>query len=168
MNERVKVIARNGIIAALYVALTWLSMPIAYGLIQFRISEILVLLCFFRKDYAIGLTIACAISNVFSPEIGLLDVVIGSAATLIACLGVCFCKQLWVAAIIPVVANGLIVGAELVLFAGIAESFWYCAGFVALGEFCVMILGYILFMVFKKRDRFFNLIAANQNREFRC
>ena len=167
MNEKVKIIARNGIIAALYVALTWMTLPLSYGLYQFRLSEVLVLLCFFRKDYTIGLTIACAISNVFSPEIGLMDVLIGSAATLVACLGVCFCKHLAIAAIIPVIANGLIVGAELVVFAGLPEGFWVCAGFVALGELSVMVVGYVLFFVLRKRQKFFDLIQANQNREFK-
>lgn len=168
MNEKTKIIARNGIIAALYVALTWLSMPIAYGVIQFRISEILVLLCFFRKDYVVSLTVACAIANIFSPEIGLLDVLIGTSATLVACLGICLCKHLWVAAIIPVVANGLIVGLELAFFTNIGESFFYCAGFVALGEFVVMVAGYILFMLCMKKEKSLNLVCANRNREFRC
>lgn len=167
MNEKVKILARNGIIAALYVALTWMTLPLSYGLYQFRVSEILVLLCFFRKDYTFGLVVGCAIANVFSPEIGVLDVVIGSAATLIACLGICFCKHLALAAIIPVVANAFIVGAELVLVAGLTESFWYCALWVGLGELSVMIVGYILYMILKNRQKFYDLIEANQNREFK-
>ena len=165
MNETVKIIARNGIVAALYFALTMLIYPLSFGMIQIRVSEVLVLLCFYRKDYTIGLTIGCAVANLFS---GMpLDVLIGSAATLIACLGISFSKHLWVACLFPVVANGLIIGAELVMFAG-EESFWVAAGFVALGELGAMILGYILFFILRKRTRLLDLLGANQNREFKC
>ena len=51
MKLKIKDITRLAIVAALYVALTYVSYPFAYGYMQFRISEILVLLCFFRKDY---------------------------------------------------------------------------------------------------------------------
>ena len=43
-NNNIKLIAESAIIAALYAALTWIFAPISYGPIQFRISEILVLL----------------------------------------------------------------------------------------------------------------------------
>ena len=168
MNKKntLDIIARNGIIAGLYTALTLICYPFAYGLIQFRISEFLVLLCFFRKDYTIGLTIGCAIANIFSPEIGLLDIVIGTGATLIACLGICFCKQLLVACLMPIVANAFIVGAELAFIANL-ETLWVCAGFVAIGETVAMAFGYVLFMLLKQRDSFFNTIKANQNIGFK-
>ena len=164
-NNTVTIIARNGIIAALYVGLTLASFPLSYGMIQFRISEILVLLCFFRKDYTVGLTLGCAIANIFSPELGLWDVLIGTGATLIACLGICFCKILFVAALIPVVANALLVGFELSFILGV-DNFWVCAGFVGLGEFVVLGVGYGLFMFLKNKKYFMeNVIGANQNLE---
>ena len=55
-SKTIDIIARNGIIAGLYAALTLACYPFAYGMIQFRISEFLVLLCFFRKDYTVGIT----------------------------------------------------------------------------------------------------------------
>lgn len=167
MNEKVKIIARNGIIAAMYVVFTLLTYPVSFGLYQLRAAELLVLLCFFRKDYAFGLTIGCAIVNLFSTEIGIVDVLFGTCATLISCLLVGLCKHLWFACIIPVVANGLIVGAELTYFAGV-PNFWYAVAFVSLGELSAMVIGYVMFMFLKKRSKFFELIDANQNREFRC
>ena len=44
----IRFIASSAIIAALYVALTWVLAPISYGAIQFRISEVLLLLVFFN------------------------------------------------------------------------------------------------------------------------
>ena len=164
--KTIETIARNGIVAGLYAALTLACYPFAYGMIQFRISEFLVLLCFFRKDYTIGLTIGCAIANLFSPELFLWDVLIGTSATLIACLGICFCKHLVVACALPIVANAILVGLELSIILEI-ESFIVCAAFVALGELVAMIVGYVIFMLLRKRNAFFESIKANQNLEFK-
>ena len=164
--KTIETIARNGIVAGLYAALTLACYPFAYGMIQFRISEFLVLLCFFRKDYTIGLTIGCAIANLFSPELFLWDVLIGTSATLIACLGICFCKHLVVACALPIIANAILVGLELSIILEI-ESFIVCAAFVALGELVAMIVGYVIFMLLRKRNAFFESIKANQNLEFK-
>ena len=59
----VRMIAENSIIAALYVVLTLLVPALSFGPIQCRFSEALVLLCFWRPDITIGLTIGCLISN---------------------------------------------------------------------------------------------------------
>lgn len=54
-KNNIKFIAESAIIAALYVALTWIFSPISYGPIQFRISEILVLLVVLNPKYALSL-----------------------------------------------------------------------------------------------------------------
>lgn len=108
MKVTIKEISANAIVAALYVALTLASYPLSYGPIQFRISEMLILLCFFNKKYTVGLTLGCLIANLFS-SVGLIDVVIGTTATLISCLIMCFLKHLALSAIVPIIANGLLV-----------------------------------------------------------
>ncbi|MBE6902685.1 MAG: QueT transporter family protein, partial [Ruminococcaceae bacterium] len=40
--------ARIAVVTALYAALTLALQPISFGLVQLRVSEILVLLCFYR------------------------------------------------------------------------------------------------------------------------
>lgn len=167
MNDKVKIIARNGIIAVLYVIFTLLTYPVSFGLYQLRVAEILVLLCFFRKDYALGLTIGCAIVNLFSSEIGIIDVLFGTCATLISCLLIGWCKHLWVACLIPIITNGLVIGAELYYFANV-EYFLVAVGFISLGEFGAMVLGYVIFILLRKRNKFFELISAQQNFDFRC
>ena len=138
--------------------------PFSYMGIQFRVAEIMVLLCFFRKDYAFGLVIGCAIANLPS-AIGLVDVGFGSLATLIACLGIMFMKNLGIACLFPVVSNAFIVGFELWKFLGL--PFWISVAEVAIGEFAVMVIGYIFFMLIKRRKGFFDTIRANQNIEFK-
>ena len=166
MKFNVGIIARNGIVAALYVVFTLLSYPIAFGLYQLRIAEALVLLCFFRKDYTIGLTLGCLIVNAFS-ELGPIDMLIGTSATLISCLLVGFCKHLLIACFMPIAANAILVGLELHYFLDESIPFWVGAGFVALGELGAMAIGYLIFMLCKNRKKFFKFIEANQNEEFK-
>jgi len=164
-NSVVKSIARNGLIAAIYFLLTFLTTPFSFMGIQIRIAEAMILLCFFKRDYAIGLTLGCALSNLFSP-MGVLDVLFGSLATLASCILVSLFRHLFLATLIPVIINGFVVGAELFLL--LEEPFWINVGFVALGEFvAVSVLGYALFMIFGKKEYFQQAIGAKRNFKFK-
>ena len=156
-------IALNGIIAALYAVITFIGSPIAYGAIQFRIAEILVLLCFWNRKLAIGLVVGCLIANAISP-LGLLDVFFGTLATLIACLGIIFCKHLIVAILFPVLANAFIVAAELTT---LGEPYWLSVLTVGAGELAVMVVAYIIYMILKRKQGFFTLIRATRNLNFK-
>ena len=57
--------ARIAIVAALYVVLTLISYPFSYGMIQFRISEALMLLCCYDKRYTWSMVIGCIVSKDF-------------------------------------------------------------------------------------------------------
>lgn len=109
----IKNIARYSIIAALYVVLSLFLAPITFGPIQFRISEVLVLICFYRKDYSIPLIIGCFITNLFSPYF-LLDITLGTLSTVIACLGIMFSKKLIVACVFPPLSL-ILVGIEITI-----------------------------------------------------
>lgn len=163
-KERIETIVYNSVIATLYVVLTYATLPISYGQIQFRISEFLILLCFFRKDYIGGLVIGCAISNLLS-TIGLFDVLFGTLATLLACIFIMFSKHLLLAIIFPVLTNSFIVGFEL--FWLLKEPFWLSVLFVAIGELTVMIISYIVLLFLRKNKKFYSLIRANQNIDFK-
>ena len=154
-----KDIVQNGLLAALYVVLTYIMAPISFWAIQFRLSEILVLACFFGKKKIVGLTLGCFLANLVSP-LGLMDIGFGTLATFLACLGIIFCKHLIVAVLFPIVANGIIVGLELYLIG-------FSIGMVALGELGVMIIGYILLMIIKRNKNFFKVVRATQNVDFK-
>lgn len=124
MNERTGFVARAGMIAALYTAATLITMfllqGLAWGPVQFRISEALTVLAVFTPAAIPGLTVGCIISNLIASVIngtgalGLLDVVFGSLAT---CLGALWCYRFRerpaIALLGPVVANAFIVPAYL-------------------------------------------------------
>ncbi|MCR4911355.1 MAG: QueT transporter family protein [Bacilli bacterium] len=160
----VTTITFNALVAATYVVLTYASTPIAFGAIQFRIAEIMMLLPFFNKKYAIGLTLGCLIANLMSPFM-VLDIIFGTLATLVSCIGVMFCKQLWMAALIPVICNAFIVAGVLTT---IGEPYWMSVLTVGAGELAVLTVGYIIFMLLRKNTFFFKSIKTNQNLDFKC
>ena len=163
-NELIKIITRNAFVAAIYVVLTISTSAISFGLLQVRIAEALMLLCFYRKDYIWGLTLGCFISNLFS--FMWIDILIGTLATFLACLCICFLsfKSLLLAAFYPVLFNAFIVGAELYFFE--VAPFWECVGFVALGEFiAVMVVGYSMFMIIWRRQKVLAVFGAERNLE---
>lgn len=145
------------VVAAIYVALTVALSSLSYGNIQFRIAEALMLLCFYRKDYGISLTLGCLIANIFS-TVGLVDMVFGTAATVLAVICMIHSPNIYVASIFPVIFNGIIVGLELYWFSGL--PFWLSAIEVAAGEFvCVCILGVVLFKILEKNQKFMKLLT---------
>ncbi len=64
-NQRLRVVAANGIIMALYVAVTVLVAPVASGAIQFRISEGLNHLVVFNRKLMWGVVGGVVVYNLF-------------------------------------------------------------------------------------------------------
>lgn len=137
----VRFIAESAIIAALYVVLTWLLAPISYGAIQFRLSEVLILLVVFKPKYAFALIVGCLIANIPS-SLGWYDIMFGTLASVIAILPMTKIKSLSKAAILPVISNAIIISLELGIvfdmFSPIA--FWFNVLTIALGEAVVLYL----------------------------
>ena len=78
-----KRLCRAGVIAALYVALTYAFAPLAYGPFQIRPAEAFCILPIFFPEAIPALYIGCMLSNLASPYL-FYDVFIGSLATLFA------------------------------------------------------------------------------------
>lgn len=159
---KIKDITQIAIIAALYVAVTiapGLS-AFSYGPVQFRVSEILMLLPFLNHKYSWSLIIGCLISNIFSATLGAYDIVFGTLATAIACLLITRVpskmSMIWTVPVICAIVNGIIVGAELHMVLKI--PFWINAGSVAIGELVVVIIGSIIFYFLMKNRNFSKLI----------
>lgn len=159
MNNKIKDLVRLSLIATLYIVLTVLN-PFSYDAIQFRISEILLFLCFFRKDYSIALILGCFIANLFSPMM-LYDMFFGTLATALTCICIIFSKNMIITIIYPVLFNSILVGFELSLVNNI--SFILNACYVAIGELVVILIGFIIFKRLRKSSFFLELIKANQN-----
>ncbi|WP_026884112.1 QueT transporter family protein [Clostridium akagii] len=146
-----KNLVKTAMVAAIYGALTLFISPIAYGPIQLRLTEVMVLLAFIDFGYVPGLVLGCVIANLFSP-IGIADVVFGSLATFIAVIMVSKTKNLLLATLWPSIVNGLIIALELYFISKV--PFWLSFGEVAIGEFIVVTcIGYPVFRSFLKDER---------------
>jgi len=141
--NNVQFITRTALIAAAYAALTYAFAWMSYEQLQFRISEILVLFVLIEPKYGLGLVLGCVLANLASP-LGLIDVIVGSAATLLAIMFIvqvrrllgCNKKALVIASFGPVISNALLVGIELTYLFN--TPFSLNAFYVAIGEFAVV------------------------------
>ena len=85
--KKTSYLTQGAVIAAAYFALCMLVAPIAYGPIQFRISEALMLLPALTPAGVPGLFVGCLLFNLLNPAaLGPIDVIFGSLATLIAAI----------------------------------------------------------------------------------
>lgn len=151
-----KRLVKLALITAMYAALSLALSFITYGNIQFRIAEALILLCFYRKDYGISLTLGCLIVNLFSP-MGLIDICFGTLATAISVLLIYASPNIYLASLAPVICNGLIIGFELWLVVGL--PFAISALEVAFGEFvCVCLIGIPICKALEKNSRLMQII----------
>lgn len=74
-------LTRAGLVAGLYIVLTFLTLPYSFGLIQFRLAETLNLTSLYNKRYVYALTLGVFIVNAY--QYGPVDMVVGSLQTLL-------------------------------------------------------------------------------------
>ena len=153
-------LARAAVIAAAYATLAWASnlFGLAFGPVQFRLSEALCVLPYRERRTAVpGLVVGCLLANLLSPY-GLLDLTVGTLATLLAAVWSGRSRSVWTAALPPIVCNALLVGAMLAwestgFSAAFAGLFAYNALTVGLGEAAVcLLLGVPLLRALEKRS----------------
>jgi uncharacterized membrane protein len=134
----IRFIARGGLYAAVYAGLTLVPglNSLAYGQVQFRLSEGLLPLATVDPAAVAGFTLGTAVANTASP-MGVVDVLFGSFLTLVATLIMSRIGPRFVALAAPVVVNGFGVALELALVLGL--PFWYSVAAVSAGEAAVML-----------------------------
>ena len=156
----------QGLIAAVYAAVSLALPALSFGAVQVRFAEALTLLPVISGSCIWGVTLGCFLTNLIGAFLGvnilgIMDVAVGTAATLAAALltralrGVRIGKLPVAAALPPVVMNGVAIGLELsyVTTGSInAAAFWSCGGSVALGELIACVaLGLPLVYFLEKR-----------------
>ncbi len=110
--KNIRYLVLTAAIAALYALLT-LILPLNVAGVQLRVSEALTLLPVLTDAAVPGLALGCVIAN-FLQGAPLPDVIFGSLATLIAALLTRrLRKKIYLAALMPALSNGLIVGVLL-------------------------------------------------------
>ena len=144
------------IVGALYAAVTILTAPFSYNLVQFRMSEALVVLCAFAPELGVGITVGCFIANIFS-TVTALDMLVGTLATALACIFTSRCKKAWQTVLPNVIANTVLVGGMLgfvLMPEKLPLGFLICGAQVALGEIAVMVCLGIPLYLFANRTGF--------------
>lgn len=149
-------IVQGALIAAMYATMTILQNVLIPGsasmTVQFRLAEVLTVLALYKPAAIPGLTVGCVIANISSvtASLGLYDLILGSLATLLAALSMYALRNVRLfklpvlAALMPALFNGVIIGAEIDFFvlnggSGFSlNGFLVSGGFVALGELAVL------------------------------
>ena len=121
-------ITRAAIIAAIYFALSTAVQAIAFGPIQFRISEALVLLPVFMPEAIPGLIVGCFFTNFFFSPYAAYDMLFGTLATALGAVGTYLLrKNLPLSAIPPILFNALLV--PLIWVCDGSDTIYYVAMF---------------------------------------
>lgn len=156
MKKTTLFIVYAAVIAALYATLTILQNVLLPGsasaAVQFRVAEVLTILALYTPAAIPGLAVGCAVANLSSVAVaGPLDLIIGSLASLIAAAlmyatrNVRLVRLPVLAALMPALVNGVLVGFEIDFFMvnqGFFNlyDFFFQGGCVALGELAVLFL----------------------------
>ena len=129
-TKSIRYLVQAAVIAAIYAVLTLLasSLNLAYGPVQFRISEFLTVLPMFTPAAIPGLTLGCFLANLASP-FGPVDWIFGSVATLLAAVVSYLLRNVrikdipFLVPMAPVLFNALVVGVELACFSDVGFGF---------------------------------------------
>ncbi len=122
-NSLSRFVVTAALISAAYAALTYVSaaLGLAYGNIQFRLSEALNILAVFTPAAVPGLMVGCVIGNMGSP-FGLIDVIVGTVATGLSAVTIRILVKYtgkftpYISILPPVIFNAIIIGLEIVWF----------------------------------------------------
>lgn len=142
-----KTITRVGLIAAVYIAVTFALAPISYGMVQVRLSEALTVLPIIMPEAIPALYIGCLLANILG-GMGPWDIFLGSFITLLAALATYALRRSWLAYLPPVLFNAFGVGAYMASLTGI--PYWYWVAGVGAGQTVAVAVGALLLVRFKK------------------
>ncbi len=168
MLKKTRFLTHSALIAAIYVALTYLQNALlpgsAYWAIQFRVSEALCVLALMTPAAISGLSIGCLLFNISYAGALPLDWLVGTAASFFAASGMWLTRHRTIkgypllAMLMPAFCNALLVGWELSVYIG--GGFWINALYVAIGESAVLLtLGTLLYYGMKRRRLDIRLFA---------
>lgn len=156
-------------VAALYAVMGYFGniFGLTFGPVQFRFAEALTVLPFLFPQTTPGLAVGCLIVNLLSPY-GILDIVVGTLATLLAALWTARSPNRWLAPLPPVICNTVLVGftigwAEAGGFTAALPAAWAWNGFtVGLGELGVCYILGLLLLELLPRIGYFRAIIPEE------
>ena len=168
MNKNTQTFAKIAMIAAIYTVVSLVLAPFSYGNIQVRIAEALTILPVIYRPSIAGVTLGCFLTNLIGAMMGvnptgMIDAVVGTAATLFAAILTYQLRDRKIAGIpvlslmMPVIFNFFFVGMELsvLYFEGNVWLGLLIMGTeVAIGELISVIIGYFLVKALDRTEIF--------------
>ena len=158
-TKKTRDMTRAAMIAALYVALTYLAFSFGLsgqGSVQVRFSEMLCVLPYFTVSAVPGLTLGCLLANLLTGA-HVLDILFGTLATLLGAIGSRLLRR-WrfLVPLPPIVANTVIVPFVLryaYLTTDVAFPLLFLS--VGIGEILsVGVLGTVLILALQKHRKY--------------
>ncbi|MBU5466850.1 QueT transporter family protein [Virgibacillus sp. MSJ-26] len=160
---KIRTLVTNGLIAALYIAVTALIQPFGFTNIQFRLSELFNHLIVFNKKYFTGIALGVLLANLLMSEFGIYEIPFGLGMTVISLLISMavgkVVKNIWVHMTLNTVIfsfNTVFLAWMFKLAAGWPFLFTWATS--AISEFLVMTLGMPIIYILHKRLHFDKLI----------
>ncbi|WP_040376166.1 QueT transporter family protein [Peribacillus psychrosaccharolyticus] len=157
MNSKTLVI--NGILAALYIAVSMLIQPFGFTNIQFRVSEMFNHLIVFNKKYIFGILLGVFLTNLLFSPMKAYDLIFGVGQSLIALTITIICcrfiQSIWKRMLVNILAftvTMFIIALELNLAFGLPIMWTWLT--TAIGEFAVMAIGAPLILAIHRRVNF--------------
>lgn len=163
MNKKTNQIAIAGMIAAIYVVLTFVAnvMGLANYAVQVRFSEALTILPALTFAAVPGVSVGCLLANIIT-GCALPDIIFGTIATVIGAFGTYALRKTgnkWLYPVPPILANTIIVPLILIYgydlrLEGVSDlyTYFYYAATVGAGEIISCgILGLLLYAAISKR-----------------
>src|SRR5690625_704561 len=160
---KVRVLVINGVLAALYIAVSAVIQPFGFTNVQFRIPEMFNHLVIFNKKLFFGVVLGVFLTNLFFSPLGLYDLVFGVAHSAISLFIIIqigkYIKNIWVLLILNTLIftfTMFIIAFELNLALGLPFLFTWLT--TAAGEFIVLAAGIPIMYALNNKMKFDKLI----------
>lgn len=164
----IRTLAVNGVVAALYIAVTFIFQPFGFTNVQFRISEMFNHLIVFNKKYLYGIVLGVLLANLFFSPMVPYDLVFGVGQSIIALMITIFStkyiKGIWKRMFFNTIVftfTMFIIAFELKLALGFPFLFTWLT--TATGELVVMAIGAPIMYFVNKRVHFNKVIEPSNS-----
>ncbi|MFP3667993.1 QueT transporter family protein [Priestia aryabhattai] len=160
----IRTLCVNGLLAAMYIAVSMLIQPFGFTNIQFRISEMFNHLIVFNKKYVYGIVLGVFLTNLFFSPMVAYDLVFGVGQSVLSLLITIFSmryiKNMWARMLVNTLVftfTMFIIAFELRLAFDLPFFFTWLT--TAVGEFVVMLVGAPIMAAINKRVQFNKLVG---------
>lgn len=160
---KTKTLALSGIIASLYVAVTFLIAPFGFTNVQFRIPEMFNHLIVFNKKFFFGIVMGVFVANWLLSDLGPIDLVFGVGHSIISLSLTLLVARFVKSYAKRMIANTMIFTCTMFIIAYelhlvLEFPFLLTWLYTAIGEFTVMAIGIPIMLTLHKRLKFHTLI----------